>query len=131
MSNACRPSLSPTWSHWYRRALPAYWVFLFCITHFPALELDVGVRDPDKLAHVGAFGLLAFLLWRFAETFQRPPSGRLVWIAGFWLAAYAALDEYLQQFVGRGADLPDWLCDLAGIAAVLGVLEWHRRKEGH
>ena len=70
------------WDHWYRRALPAYCIFLFCATHFPKLEIDLPISAPDKFAHWTAFGLLAFLFWRFAEALQRPLSGRFVWLAG-------------------------------------------------
>ena len=115
------------WTHWYRRALPAYWIFLFCVSHFPKLELHAPIRAPDKVAHVGAFALLAFLFWRFAESLHATLSGRFVFVAAFWLAAYAAFDEYLQQFVGRRSDWLDWACDAAGIVLTLGVLEWRRR----
>ncbi len=117
-----------SWTHWYRRALPAYWIFLFCTTHFPGLYLNVGVRDPDKVAHTAAFGLLAFLFWRFAETLRRPLSGRFVWTAVFCLAVYAALDEYTQRYVGRGSNIRDWLFGMGGICTVLAILEWHRRR---
>ncbi len=119
---------APGWVRWYRRALPAYWVFLFCLTHFPRLQIDVPIRSPDKIAHVGAFGLLAFLFWRFAQTVRHPLSARFVFAAALGLIGYAAADEYLQQFVGRDTDLLDWLCDVAGIVAVLAVLEWRRRR---
>lgn len=85
------------WTHWYRRTLPAYWVFLFCLTHFPRLQLDLPLPSSDKIAHLAAFGLLAFLFWRFAETFRRPLPSCFVWIAGTTLMLYGALDEYLQQ----------------------------------
>lgn len=125
--NATRPVISESaWTHWYRRALPAYWIFLFCATHLPALRLET--PGGDKSVHLVAFGLLAFLFWRFAEALGGPLSRRFVWIAGFWLVAYAAFDEYLQQFVGRGTELLDWLCDAAGIVLVLALLEWRRRK---
>jgi VanZ family protein len=119
---------SAGWVRWYRRALPAYWIFLFCLTHFPGLQVDVPIRAPDKIAHVGAFGLLAFLFWRFAQTVRHPLSARFAFTAAFALVAFAAVDEYLQQFVGRGTDLVDWLCDVAGIVVVLAFLEWRRRK---
>lgn len=128
MNTAGPSQWGAAWSRWYRSALPAYWVTLFALTHFPELRLNAPIRDPDKLAHIGAFGLLAFLFWRFVETIRYPLSGRFVWIAGVWLVAYAAFDEYLQQFVGRSTNFGDWLCDVVGIGVVLALLEWRRRS---
>lgn len=116
------------WEHWYRRLLPAYWVFLFCVTHLPKLELPLRVPQPDKLAHFVAFGLLAFLLWKFAESYRRPVAAGFCWRALLILLAYAAVDEWLQQFVGRSTSLIDFLADAAGIGVVLTLLEWHRRR---
>jgi VanZ family protein len=116
------------WTHWYRRALPAYWLFLFCITHFPYLRLGGPVPESDKLAHITAFALLAFLLWRFVETFGRPLDARFVWTALGGLALYAAADEYLQDFVGRSTDVVDWFGDMLGVVLMLGCLEWRRRR---
>ncbi len=115
------------WEHWYRRLLPSYWVFLFCATHFPKLELPLRVPQPDKLAHFVAFGLLAFLLWKFAESFRRPVSPGFAPRAFLIIAAYAAFDEWLQQFVGRSTSLIDFLADLGGAGVVLALLELHRR----
>jgi VanZ family protein len=120
-------SWSKAWEQWYRRALPAYWIFLFCATHFPKPQLP-GVHGSDKLAHFLAFAILAFLFWRCAESFGRKLSRRFVWIVFVGLSAYAAVDEYLQEFVHRSMSLADWLADLAGIAAVLVVLELRRRS---
>jgi len=95
--------------------------------HLPKPHLALPVPSSDRLAHVVAYAILAFLYWRFAETLQQPLSGRFVWVAWVTLASYAALDEWLQQFVGRSTDLLDWLCDVAGATAVLAFLEWRRR----
>lgn len=126
-----RPLLPQSaWTHWYRRVLPAYWIFVFCSTHFPKLSLEgLGFFFPtsDKVIHAIAFALLAFLFWRFVETFRRPLSGRFVWIALFWLSLYAAVDEYLQGFVGRRVDIWDWLYGEFGMVIVLALLEWRRR----
>lgn len=119
--------IAAAWKHWYRRVLPAYWIFVFCATHFPGLQLADRVPASDKLAHTVAFALLAFLFWRFLETFRRPLTARFVGLAAVILTVYAALDEYTQQFVGRGTDPLDWLCNVAGMAAVLIFLEWRRR----
>lgn len=116
------------WRRWYRHALPAYWVFLFTSTHLPRLRVPLPTPAADKVLHLAAFGLLAFLFWRCAEAIRRPVSPTFVWFALIVLAAYAAVDEYLQSFVGRSADLADWLANVVGIGAVLGVLEWRRRR---
>lgn len=127
-----RPGPSQTaWAaatrHWDRRALPAYWVFLFTATHLPRLELG-GPPRSDKIVHLFAFGLLAFLYWRFWESYGatgRPGFARRAWL---WLAAYAGLDEYLQQFVGRGAEWLDGIANVAGISIVLLLLSLTRRR---
>lgn len=113
---------------WYRHALPAYWIFLFLGTHLPNPRLP-DLPSSDKLVHIVTFGLLALLWWRFAETFERPPSGRFVWVSAAILIPYASLDEFLQRFVNRGTDWTDWVCDLAGIVGTLAVLEWLRRRK--
>ena len=120
-------SWNSAWEHWYRRVLPAYWVFLFCTTPFPRLELGLDVPESDKLAHLIAFGLLALLFWKFAESYRRPTPAGFVWRAAACLLAYAAVDEWLQQYVGRSTSLWDFAADAVGIAAVLAVLEWRRR----
>lgn len=117
-----------SWTCWYRRALPAYWLILVCMTHFPKPELPGGHLQSDKGAHFAAFALLALLFWRFFETFQRPLSAKFVWTAGAVLGLYAAADEYTQQFVNRGVQFQDWLANMAGIVAALSVLEWRRRS---
>lgn len=121
--------LDARWRHWYRRALPAYWIFLFMATHLPKLRLGMpGLPWVDKVAHFGAFALLAFLFWRCAEAGRTPLSGRFVWFAGAVLLPYAALDEYLQGPVGRGVELLDFAANAAGVVSVLTVMEWRRRK---
>lgn len=119
------PNTSQRLAHWYRRALPAYWVFLFCATHFPGLDLRA-VHADDKLVHAVCYGVLALLLWKCAQTFG-PRTGRFAPLALLGLAAYAALDEWSQPYFLRGADPADWLADVAGAAGVLLILELHRR----
>jgi VanZ family protein len=116
-----------SWKWWYRRALPVYWILLFCATHYPKLPSVVSVPQSDKVAHFVAFGLLAFLLWKYVESRGRRTTGFFVWMAFVVLTAYAALDEYLQRFVNRSVSLADWIANVAGIVAVLLVLELRRR----
>jgi VanZ family protein len=112
---------------WIRVALPAYWIALFAATHYPRVPVPGELPHSDKALHFAAFGLLALLLWRRLAARDRPLTARSVWIAALVLGAYATLDEYTQQFVGRYSDLADWAANLAGIACVLAALELRRR----
>ncbi len=116
-------------SRWDRAALialPAYWIALFVATHYPQVRIPDQVPGNDKLVHFTAFGLLAALYWRFARA-RRPISDRFVWISSVVLIAYAAFDEYVQQFVGRFTDPLDFVANASGIVTVLAILELHRR----
>ncbi len=112
---------------WRRRiwiiALPVYWVALFTATHYPRVRIPGEIPHSDKLVHFGAFGVLAFLFWRAWQ----PQNARFVGWAAPLLIAYAALDEWLQQFFGRFTDFNDFIANSAGIVVVLGVLETVRR----
>jgi len=119
------PDKSLTWIH---IALPVYWLALAAATHYPRVRIPGEIPNSDKAVHFAAFGLLALLLWRFMAARARPLTAAAVWIAAAVLIAYAALDEYTQQFVGRYTDLADWIADVAGIAGVLAALEIRRRR---
>ena len=112
---------------WIRIALPIYWIVLLAATHYPRVPMPGEIPQSDKVLHFAAFGLLAFLLWRFMAARPRPLTAASVWIAAAVLVPYAALDEYTQQFVGRYTDLADAIADVAGILCVLAVLEVRRR----
>ncbi|MFN0250895.1 MAG: VanZ family protein [Kofleriaceae bacterium] len=115
-----------SWPRWQLVALPAYWALLFTATHYPRVKIPGELPHGDKLLHFGAFGVLAFLFWQFASA-RGPLHRRFVWIAAVVLVPYAALDEWLQQFVGRFTDVMDFIANTAGIVVVLGVLEGYRR----
>ncbi|MDX2086514.1 MAG: VanZ family protein [Kofleriaceae bacterium] len=115
---------------WYRLwlvALPAYVIALFTATHLPRVTIPGDIPQSDKLVHFGAFGVLAFLWWQFLTALGRTSTRALVASTG-GLLAYAALDEYLQQFVGRHTDVMDFLADGAGILVVLGFYALTRRR---
>ncbi len=108
-------------------ALPLYWLALFIATHYPRLRLPDEIPQSDKIAHVTAFALLTLLVWAFAQA-RHPIGPRFAWISALGLVAYAALDEWLQQFVGRYTDIADFFANASGIATVSIVLEVLRRR---
>lgn len=120
-------SWAKRWDRWYLQALPAYLLFLFFTTHTPGLTLP-GPENSDKLAHMGAFGVLAFLLWRFSEALRRPVSAYYFLLAWITLTVIASADEYTQQFFGRDTEWGDWFADMTGVTVVVGVMEWVRRR---
>ena len=119
--------LSRSWQHWYLRALPAYWVFMFCAMHFPKPRLSHSVYFNDKVLHFLSYGLLTFLVWRFVQAAHGSVPRRFVWFAWVLLALYGIVDEYLQQFVNRSTSALDWLADVIGIGITLLALEVYRR----
>jgi hypothetical protein len=78
---------------------------------------------PCKLGHAVTFAALGFAAgawYASSEAARRAPRRTLVAIVlAIWILA--ALDEQAQEFVGRNAELSDWLVDMAGaIAGLLG-----------
>ena len=116
------------WS-WSLGLWVGYWVLLFIITHRPMpAGFALPVSWADKAAHMAAYFILAMLGgWHQRRADRRPTAGLLItW--GCIYAAYAALDEWLQPFVGRTLSLSDWLADVAGIAAAMLVLTLRGRS---
>jgi VanZ family protein len=112
---------------WPYVALPVYWIVLAAVTHYPRVRIPGEIPSSDKLAHFAAFGLLAFLWWQLAAARGRLAAST-VWVGAAVLIAYAAVDEYTQQFVGRYTDVADWIANTAGIVCVLAVLDLRRRR---
>ncbi|MEM6533883.1 MAG: VanZ family protein [Myxococcota bacterium] len=71
----------------------------------------------DKIAHAGAFGVLALLLLYGA----RFPLGRRGWLCVIAASLYGLSDELHQSFVpGRSVEVADGVADVAG--AILAYL---------
>ena len=118
--------MTSRWQRLARIALPAYWVLLFAVTHYPRVPLPQELPSSDKVAHFTAFALLALLWWAFVRA-RRPLGPRFVWISAGVLLVYAAFDEYVQQYFGRHTDIADFVANAAGIVTALAVLEVRRR----
>lgn len=95
--------------HW-RVLLGMYAGALSTGTHWPRLNLGDPARQPDKILHFAAFGVLTALLWqaRLARTPWRLLAVGVVW---------CAIDEVTQGIPGLGRVVSRY--DL--IASVLGV----------
>jgi VanZ family protein len=95
---------------------------IFVLSAQPDLNSDLGTLDTigRKLIHMTEYGLLCFLWWRALRTVA-PPSRALV-LAFAIAIAYAATDEFHQQFIrGRHGTPVDLCIDAvgAGVAAYL------------
>ena len=111
-----------------RRLAGILWLALLCwacgmlwLSSLTPQELpDMAFVVSDKIEHAAAFTLGGWLA-ASALHVSRPRAaiaGRLV-LAVVIIAAFGALDEYLQTFTpGRtGADPHDWIADVIGAAA--------------
>jgi VanZ family protein len=109
---------------WLRRIswllVAAYWAGIFVLTHLPPATIRTYAPNVwDKLAHFLAYFLLAAFLGAALVLTYPSRRGIPVWVLliGF---AYGVVDELLQPFVRRDAELLDWVSDALGVwAAVL------------
>ena len=103
-----------------------YWVGIFTLTHLPPEQLARAPRVWDKLAHfLIYFGLALLLGTAMMLTFpQRRTIPLWVLAVGF---SYGAVDEVLQPFVRRSADLHDWVADALGVWVAVLIL-WAIQK---
>ncbi len=92
--------------------------------------LPRGILEQDKLLHVGAYAVLAALVFG-ALTRHLAATGRAVAAAALVSAAYGATDEWHQSGVpGRDADPWDWAADVTGaIAGATAMALILRRKD--
>jgi len=99
-----------------RGAFACYVLFLFTLTHWPALTVP-GPGRPDLIAHATTFGLWTALL--IACAFFGPALSRANIVRCLLIAvAYAAFDESTQAipWIRRYATFEDYLYNLAGVA---------------
>jgi hypothetical protein len=104
-----------------------YWLGLFIITHVPLVSGGhFRFRYADKTIHFVLYFFLTYLGGRYLSAIGRARSTMsLIGYAGMY-AAYAAFDEWLQQYTGRTMSFTDWLADAGGI--VLATVWLVRRR---
>ena len=96
-------------------SLLLYWPALFILAHIPIPRVVYKAHVSDKSLHFLAYLTLAFLIW-----FSLNPDARIrwskavVWLVLLMIAGYAAIDELLQEYVGRSCDAMDFFADVAG-----------------
>lgn len=100
----------------HRIAVCVFWLSEFILTHAPIPEQQVeALPGSDKHLHFGAYVVLAGLLL-FWNGVDAAGTVRRVLTVVLILAVYAVVDELLQPFFGRDAELLDWAADFFGTA---------------
>jgi VanZ family protein len=92
-----------------------YWLAIFALTHSPVVPMPhFAPRAIDKIAHLGVFAGLAFLLGAAGMALGYTPR-RVIAAVILIVAAYGVFDEFTQQFVpNRISDVRDWMADMLG-----------------
>ena len=99
--------------------LAVYWLVLFVATHWPGPPRLLAVQGSDKVAHLAAYAVLAFLLARCVALRRQLTLGRYGAVL-LTVILYGAVDELLQPLSGRRTEFADWLADAVG--ALLGLI---------
>ncbi len=121
---------NPHWALWY---LGGYWLLLVLATHWPnPWSPGKSLRYPDKLVHLAAYTVLAFLVVPVIGRVTSGNKGRsqgvllFSWVA---VAAFGLLDETTQPLTGRDFEWLDWLADGLGAACGLALgCAWFRDR---
>lgn len=109
----------------FKLARPLFWLYalaLFAGTHWPRLEIDLGVQRSDLWIHFAAFGGWCVLATA-CGFFGSPLSARNLHATLLLSLVYAAIDEASQAlpFVHRIAGFDDYGANAGGIV-IAGVL---------
>lgn len=125
--DAILPSMWKKYEPWaYRLAALGWMGVIFLQSSKPGSQ--VRIQPPiDKVIHMGAFGVLAFLL---AMGAGRRLERHVVWLIPILIALLGGLDEFHQSFSpGRSVSFGDVVADFCGaLAATLAW--WVARRQG-
>lgn len=109
--------------------LAVYWIAIFILTHIPIPKVVYKADVSDKALHFVAYLILTFLLWATISPDKKINWRKLtIWWVILVLITYGAIDEWLQQYVGRSTDLTDFYANMKGVAAgliLLSLLEFN------
>ena len=105
--------------------LVTYWISIFILTHIPMPKIVYKAEVSDKTLHFVAYLILTFLFWAaYSPDKKIDWRKKTIWLVIPVLMAYGAIDEWLQQYVGRSTDLTDWFANIKGVAAGLILLSF-------
>jgi VanZ family protein len=104
-------------------ALLLYWAAMFVATHVPGSKIPEETFGFDKVVHFTAYAALAWL------------AATLLHVLGWWnwktamalvvvAAIYGGIDEWLQPYFDRNADIDDWIADMIGVAFGLAMFRF-------
>ncbi|MBC8414793.1 MAG: VanZ family protein [Nitrospira sp.] len=102
----------------------AYMFLIYFLSSHRLPDIEAGM-DFDKVLHVGAYFVMAFLLF---NALQNSGAGRFAFAGAILLTLlYGVSDEFHQSFVpGRHASFYDVVADLVG--AIIGSIVANARK---
>ena len=103
--------------------LAVYWSLLFIATHIPIQDLGHQTGMSDKTMHWLAYMGLVFFVWLAVSPYDKVNWRKAkVWVILAAIVWYGMMDEWLQSYVGRGAEVKDLLADMIGALVGLGLL---------
>jgi VanZ family protein len=91
--------------------------FILALTSYPTINVpDLGFNAIDKIAHIGVYFILGFLVFRALAPKNTPKSSALAFKTFAICFLFAVFDEAHQLFIpGRFAELLDLSADIIGI----------------
>ena len=111
---------------WLRAWLPValYLTLIFILSHQRLGRPGfMAFTHADKVAHAVEYAALCALLFRALRHGRRAWLVRWAPLLAIVLASlYGVLDEWHQSFVGRDADVADWLADTLGAGLAMAAL---------
>ena len=115
--------------------LCVYWPAIFVISHIPKEHVPKNVPVSGRAVHLVAYFVLTLLLFLNAGLARRASfRSKKTWTLIVIIAAYAALDEFVQHFIpGRYGSSIDWAVDVCACLLCVGLLRLMtgiRRRRG-
>jgi hypothetical protein len=100
-----------------------YWPGIFIATHVPINRMVRQAGLSDKALHFCGYLVLAFFIFAAVSPYKKLNWLNIKpWIVLLVVTIYAAVDEYLQQFVNRSPDFLDFVANMSGALTAMIIL---------